>query len=188
MLSTKAFRTSAGPLWLLDLHRWLGGLTVTFVAFHIAALVADSYVQFGARDILVPYATSWKPGAIALGIVSMYLLAAVQATSMAMKKIPRKYWRIVHLSSYVVFWLTSLHAAFAGSDTTSPLYQATAVASIGAVAWAAMYRVSNRKSLRSAARTRATLPPPDAAQVPARAGAGVAGAPLNGVGATASGS
>ena len=33
--------------WLVDLHRWLGGLTVGFVALHLAALVADSYVHFG---------------------------------------------------------------------------------------------------------------------------------------------
>jgi DMSO/TMAO reductase YedYZ heme-binding membrane subunit len=66
-------------------------------------------------------------------------------------------WRAVHLSSYVAFWLTAMHAAFAGSDATRPLYQITAVASIVAVAWALMYRVANRRAVRRAARAAASV-------------------------------
>ncbi len=61
VLSTKAFPEQRRPAWLLDLHRWLGGLTVSFVAIHLAALVADSYVSFGLVDLLVPFASAWKP-------------------------------------------------------------------------------------------------------------------------------
>src|SRR5512140_2901798 len=39
------------PAWMLDLHRFLGGLTVTFVAVHIAGLVADSYTHWGWADV-----------------------------------------------------------------------------------------------------------------------------------------
>jgi hypothetical protein len=45
-----------------------------------------------------------------------------------------------------------MHAAFAGTDATSGLYQVTAAASILAVVWALMYRVANRRSARRAAR------------------------------------
>ena len=51
--------------WLLDLHRHLGGLTVLFTGLHMAALVADSYAQFGLADLLVPFASEWRPGAVA---------------------------------------------------------------------------------------------------------------------------
>ena len=103
VLSTKAFPEHRRPAWLLDLHRWLGGLAVAFTAIHLGALVADSYVHFGLADVTVPFASQWKPGAVALGIAAMWLLVAVEATSLAMKRLPRRTWRLIHLSSYAVF-------------------------------------------------------------------------------------
>jgi predicted ferric reductase len=155
LMSTKAFPNQRRPAWLLALHRWLAGLTLSFLAIHLVALVADSYVSFGLADLTIPYASDWKPGAIALGVIAMWLLIAVQLTSLAMRRLPRRFWRIVHLSSYVAFWLTSLHAAFAGTDTTSWLYRGGAAASILAVAWALMYRVANRRAVRRAERSAA---------------------------------
>jgi DMSO/TMAO reductase YedYZ heme-binding membrane subunit len=125
---------------------------MSFIGIHLVALVADTYVHFGLADITIPYATSWKAGAVALGILGMWLLVAVELTSLAMRRLPRKVWRFIHLSSYVAFWMASMHAAFAGTDSGKPLYQVTAVASILAVAWALMYRVANRRSVRRAAR------------------------------------
>ena len=127
MLSTKAFPEQRRPAWLLALHRWLGGLTMSFLAIHLVALVADSYVQFGLADITVPYASEWKPGAIALGVLAMWLLVAVELTSLAMRRLPRKVWRVVHLSSYVAFWLTEharrvrRHRRHHNGSTRSPL-------------------------------------------------------------------
>jgi len=152
LLSTQAFPEQRRPQWLLALHRWLAGLMLSFLAIHLVALVADSYVSFGLADIAIPYASDWKPGAVTLGTLGAWLLIAVQLTSLATRRLPRKFWRAVHLSSYVAFWLTSLHAAFAGTDATSWLYRGGAAASIIAVAWALMYRVANRRAVRRAAR------------------------------------
>jgi predicted ferric reductase len=153
ILSTKAFPARRRPAWLLDLHRWLGGLTVGFVAIHIGALVADNYVPFGLREVTIPFASEWRTGAVALGVLATWLLAAVQCTSLAIRRLPRKVWRAVHLTSYATFWLTSVHAALAGSDRTNWLYELTAAASIGAVAWAVIYRLTNRgPAARSATR------------------------------------
>lgn len=153
LLSTKAFPDQRRPVWLLSVHRWLGGLTMSFLAIHLVALVADSYVSFGIADIAIPYASDWKPGAVALGVLGAWLLVAVELTSLAMRRLPRKFWRVVHLSSYLAFWLTSMHAAFAGTDATSWLYRGGAAASILAVAWALMYRVANRRAVRRAQRS-----------------------------------
>ena len=148
LLSTDAFPTHRRPAWLLDLHRWLGGLTVAFVGAHLAALVADNYTHFGIADLAIPYASSWRPGAVALGVVATWFLIAVELTSLAMRRLPRKLWRAVHLTSYVAFWLASLHAAFAGTDATNRLYQLTAAASIAAIVWALVYRLTNRRPVR----------------------------------------
>ena len=74
-----------------------------FTAVHLVGLVADSYVTFGWAEILVPMASGWKPGAVAFGVVSMYLLVAVEATSRAIRRLPRNLWRWVHRSSFVLF-------------------------------------------------------------------------------------
>jgi DMSO/TMAO reductase YedYZ heme-binding membrane subunit len=148
LLSTDAFPTRRRPAWLLDLHRWLGGLTVAFVAAHLAALVADNYTHFDIADLAIPYASQWRPGAVALGVVATWCLVAVELTSLAMRRLPRKLWRGVHLTSYLVFWLASLHAAFAGTDTTNRLYQVTAAVSVAAVAWALAYRLATRRADR----------------------------------------
>ena len=158
LLSTHAFATRRRPAWLLDLHRWLGGLTIAFVAAHLAALVADSYAHFGIADLAIPYASSWRPGAVALGVIAMWLLVAVEMTSLAVRRVPRKVWRGVHLTSYLAFWLASLHAAFAGTDTSNRLYQLTATASIAAVVWAFAYRLTSRRAGRRRP-TRAVIPP-----------------------------
>jgi DMSO/TMAO reductase YedYZ heme-binding membrane subunit len=168
VLSTKAFPEHRRPAWLLDLHRWLGGLTVSFVAIHLATLVADSYIQFDLADLTIPFASDWKPLAVALGVIATWLLIAVEVTSLAMKRLPRRVWRAIHFSSYAVFLLASFHAALAGTDRAQWLYQVTAVASIVAVVWATVYRLTHRRRPRTTARSVAPrtqaptvpLPPP----------------------------
>jgi DMSO/TMAO reductase YedYZ heme-binding membrane subunit len=128
LLATRARKGSDRPAWLLDLHRWLGGLAVTATALHLVALWADGYVTFGPKELFVPFASSWQPGAVAVGIVAMYLLVLVQVTSLLMKRIPRRWWRAIHLSSYAAVWLGIVHAGLAGTDTTNRVYQAGAYA------------------------------------------------------------
>jgi hypothetical protein len=141
LLATRVLRPHDRPAWLLDLHRWLGGLAVAATGLHVAALVADTYVHFGAADVLVPFASSWRPLAVALGILAGWGLAAVQATSLAMRHLPRRAWYAVHLTSYVTVWLASIHAGLAGTDTTNLLYRAVAVALTVAAAVATLTRV-----------------------------------------------
>jgi DMSO/TMAO reductase YedYZ heme-binding membrane subunit len=94
----------------------------------------------------------------------MWLLVAVEATSLLMKRLPRRIWRWIHLSSYAVFLLASLHAAFAGTDSSQWMYQATAAASIVAVMWSTVYRLTHRKS--AVTRRRASPTPPTATPQP----------------------
>ena len=144
VLSTKAFPEQRRPAWLLDLHKWLGGLTMAFLAVHLGALVADGFTSFGLGDLTIPYWSSWRPGAVALGVVAMWSLVAVEITSYLRRRMSKRSWRAVHLLSYAAFWCTSLHAAFAGSDRSAALYRVTAMVTVAAVAWAALYRITHR--------------------------------------------
>jgi len=120
LLSTRVFDRRPSPKWLTDLHRFLGGTAVVFAAVHVGALVADSYVHFGVADVLVPLASRWRPVAVAWGVISLWILLAVEITSLLMKRLSRRLWRAVHLSSYPLFVTATLHALAAGKDTRQP--------------------------------------------------------------------
>lgn len=122
LLATRLFRGWDRPAWLLDLHRWLGSLLLASTFLHIGALIGDNYTEFDIVDITVPFASSWQPNAVALGVFAMYMLIAVQVTSWAMKKLSRRIWRSIHMLSYVAFIMVTWHAITAGTDVTAPLY------------------------------------------------------------------
>ena len=156
LLSTRLLKPFDRPAWLLDLHRWLSTLTIFGVVLHLAALVADSYVHFGVADLLVPLASSWRPLAVAWGIVAMYLLVVVQVSSLLMKKLPKKLWHGIHLASYAIFVGVSIHSLMAGTDKGVPLFQALAVALVTLmIAFTAVRLVYTGKP-----RTRQVLPAP----------------------------
>lgn len=125
-LSTKVLGPKPRPNWMLDVHRFLGGLAVTFTAIHVAGLVMDTYVHFGPTEVLVPFTGTYRPAAVAWGIIGLYLLAAVELTSLLRKRLPRRLWRLAHLLSFPVFALSTIHGVFSGTDagTGSPLFVA----------------------------------------------------------------
>ena len=146
------------PRWrnnasLLSMHRWLAGLTIFFIAGHLVTLLFDTYAKLRVVDLLVPYSSSWRPSALAIGIVALYLLVAVEVTALAMKRLSKRWWRDIHIVSYVVFWGVSIHAALAGTDASKPVYTLTAIAALSAVTFAASYRALSHHLPRRKART-----------------------------------
>jgi methionine sulfoxide reductase heme-binding subunit len=140
VLATDLFPKWRKTTWLLDMHRWLAGLTFFFIAGHLGTLLFDKYTHFGVGDFLVPFASSWRPTAIALGVIGLWLLVAIQVTALATQRLSKKAWRIIHIASYGVFWAVSVHAALAGTDTSKTLYVVTAIVALAAVVFAASYR------------------------------------------------
>ncbi len=146
LLATRLFRGWDRPAWLLDLHRWLGSLLVASTALHMAALIGDNYTSFTLSHLLVPFASEWKPGSVALGVVAFWMLAAVQVTSWMMKRLPKVAWRAIHMLSYVSFAMVTWHAIAAGTDASSRWYGALTVA---LVALAAAFGAARLVTLRA---------------------------------------
>jgi len=140
VLASDLFPNWRKSAWLLAMHRWLAGLTFVFVGAHMVTLLFDTYAKLRVVDLLVPFSSSWRPTALAVGIVAVYLLVAVEVTALAMKRLSRKWWRDIHIVSYVVFWGVTIHAALAGTDASKPLYMVTAIAALSMVIFAASYR------------------------------------------------
>jgi DMSO/TMAO reductase YedYZ heme-binding membrane subunit len=139
-LATRALGDKPKAPWLLDLHRHLGGLTVLFTGLHLGALVADSYAHFGLADLLIPFASDWKPGAVAWGVLAFWLLLGVEVTSLLMKRIPKKWWRRIHLLSYAVALSATIHLFTAGTDGTTTVLRWSAIAIGAGTAFFFLYR------------------------------------------------
>jgi predicted ferric reductase len=142
LLSTKVLGRAARPNWLLDLHRFLGGLTVVFVGVHLFGLLFDPWIDFGPTQLLVPFASDWNPVAVAWGVVALYLLLAVETTSLVRNRIPRRWWRSVHFASYGVYVLGTVHLLTAGTDRHSPVLVWTVVITSVVVAAMTLYRAA----------------------------------------------
>jgi len=140
-LSTRALGRKPRAPWLLDLHRFLGGLTVVFVFVHMTGLWADQYVHFSVTQLLVPFAATWKPLAVAWGVVAFYLLLAVELTSLIMKRLPKRLWKGVHFSSYALYLFATVHLLTAGTDSRVPALRWGVIATIGAVVFFTVYRI-----------------------------------------------
>ena len=152
LLSSKGFRKSVSPAWLLDLHRHLGGLGVVFIALHLLGLFQDRFVHFGVTQLFVPLASQWRPGAVSWGIAGLYLLLAVELTSLARRRLPARVWRWTHGLSFFVFVSSTVHLFTAGSDARTSALRWSAITVSAVVGLAIALRIQS--SRRARARTR----------------------------------
>lgn len=169
LASTKLIRKRGVPAWILDLHRYLGTLTIVFVAVHVGAIWLDSFVTFTPTQLFVPFAASWRPHAVAWGIFATYLLVAVQITSWAMRRLPRKVWHRVHVLSLPMLAIATVHGFLAGTDRSNRAVQLAALALLVVVVFLLALRVlsptrSSRTRSTSVIRERRTLAAPGQAE------------------------
>lgn len=119
MMSTKAMKQTVSRPWMLGTHRALSGFSVIFIIVHVAALVFDSYTHFDLVSVLVPFASSWHPLAVAWGVVGFWIMLAVELTSLARKHFPNILWKRVHFASFMLFVFATIHGLASGTDTKS---------------------------------------------------------------------
>jgi DMSO/TMAO reductase YedYZ heme-binding membrane subunit len=138
-----------------------------FVGVHLFALWADNFVYFGGREMFIPFASQWRPGAVAWGIAATYLLVAIQVTSWMMKRLPRKLWHSVHLLSIPMFVFSTIHGFTSGADNKNLAVQWVALTGGLAVFLLISFRVlAPRRSRGGAARSERAARAP---QLPERA-------------------
>lgn len=170
-LSSRLVRKRGIPAWLLDLHRYLGTLSIVFTAVHLVALVADNWVYFGWKELFIPMATEWRPGATAWGIAAFYLMLAIQITSWMMRRLPRRLWHAIHLTSFPLFIAATIHGFQSGADRSNRLVQWLAFVGITLVITLVIFRVltfkpRKRRRTRPDASTSVTSPVDEMASTP----------------------
>ncbi|MCX5743764.1 MAG: ferric reductase-like transmembrane domain-containing protein [Proteobacteria bacterium] len=117
--------TRAGERWIkrghaLELHRWLSPVTLALVAGHAIVLLADRYIRFDLIDVVVPFASPFRTGAVGIGVVAAYLAIVVHASFGLRRRLGPRTWRRLHYLAFVAFLASALHAILAGTDTSRP--------------------------------------------------------------------
>ncbi len=156
-LSTRIAGRRPPAAWLADLHRFLGGLAVVFAGVHVVSLLFDSWVEFTVADVLLPFASSWRPAAVAWGVVALYLLVAVELTSLLRRRVPTRWWRPIHQTSVLLFGAGTVHLLAAGTDARAWWVRGAVLVSVLVVVFLTVVRVLTPRR-RPQRRTRAPRP------------------------------
>lgn len=147
LLSTRVARRVDSPAWLQDVHRHLSGVALVLVGLHVGSLLLDPFINMSFLDILVPGASRYRPLAVGLGIVAMYLLIAVYLSSLIHDRMPRRAWKGIHYASYAVVLGVAFHAGWSGTDVTELWYRVVAGVLIGLTAFAVVLRLLSPKQV-----------------------------------------
>lgn len=152
ILTVVRWQSPSWPRFLtVQLHRNLALLSVGFLALHIVTAVVDPFTSLGLVAAAIPFASSYRPLWVGLGVISMDLAIAVIVTSLLRDRLGQRAWRAVHWLAYASWPLAVVHSLGAGSDAFAPWMLAITAASVAlvgaAVAWRLAVVTSNRDSL-----------------------------------------
>ena len=97
-------------------HRALAIALCVSIAVHVLFLLIDHKVSFSLPQLFIPFISSFHNLSVGLGIIAMYGVAIVVASSLGWIDTKKKVWKNLHFTSYLVLVLVFLHALLTGSD------------------------------------------------------------------------
>jgi hypothetical protein len=139
-MSTRLLGTRRQKM-LLGWHRTLVWTGLSMLGLHVVAVLLDPVLHLGPLAAVVPFASPWRPGAIAAGVVAGWLSLMLAVSFRLRKWIGQKGWRRLHYASFAAFALALGHALAAGTDLAGiggPMLVALAA---GPVVWLGLARI-----------------------------------------------
>jgi methionine sulfoxide reductase heme-binding subunit len=125
-----------------ELHRNLSLVAVVLLGLHGASVLLDTYAGLGLRDVLVPFATAYRPLWVGLGVLAGELLVALVVVSTFRQLFGYRLWRFTHWAAYAAWPLALLHGLGTGSDTPFGWALVLYAGCAGAVLLAVLVRLS----------------------------------------------
>jgi hypothetical protein len=122
-------------------HQTLAWTGLSMLGLHATALLFDPTLHFGLGQVLVPFASTWRPGAVAAGVVAGWLTLALAWSFRLRKRIGQRGWRRLHYASFVAFVLSLGHALTAGTDLRGLSGLVAAGIATAPVVWLGLYRI-----------------------------------------------
>lgn len=143
------------PAWAA--HRAFGVAFAATSLLHVAVLLFDKFIGFSVVDLLVPFAADYKPLAIgplqlgslyvALGIISLYVLAIIMISTHYWMNSRPKRWKLFHYGSYVIAAAVFVHGLGLGTDLKTGLAQILWISATGFVAIAVGLRLYRARTI-----------------------------------------
>ena len=99
-----------------SLHRNLSLLGLAFVVVHVLTAVLDGYVSIPLVSAVIPFASGYERFWLGLGAVALDLIIAIILTSLVRGRLPRRWWRPVHLLAYLSWPVAFAHCLGASKD------------------------------------------------------------------------
>jgi sulfoxide reductase heme-binding subunit YedZ len=150
ILAVMRWQSPAWPRFLsVGLHRNLALLSVAFLAAHIVTAIVDPFTSLGPIAAAIPFASSYRPFGVGLGVIAIDLLLAIVVTSLVRDRIGQRAWRAVHWLAYASWPLALLHGVESGSDASTPWLIGLELVCIAAVIAAVGWRIAVGRSNRS---------------------------------------
>jgi sulfoxide reductase heme-binding subunit YedZ len=128
------------PAAQTDTHRAFALAGLSMLALHGGALALDQTVRMPLYGLVAPFASAYRPAAVAFGILAAELMAVVYWSFSWRRRIGVRNWRRLHWLTYAVFAGATVHGLTAGSDTVRSWATALYLAVVGAVAGATAWR------------------------------------------------
>ena len=146
-----------------EAHRVATAWALAMVAAHVACLLADPASGVGPWRALVPFVGAGASPGVGLGVLAMYAVAVVHATTRMRARLGTARWRALHRLAYAGFALAMVHGVLAGTDTgrwwATGLYVAGALAVGLLIALRVWPREGETAAPEPAAAARRGLPP-----------------------------
>jgi predicted ferric reductase len=149
-VSSKIFDRLLNRPFTFDTHGFLSLLALGFIFIHVVVLMWDSYAPFSLVQLLVPFTSTYRPLAVAFGILSLYLTLIVTVSFYLRRRIGYKTSRMLHYLSFLAYIGATVHGILAGADTplfsTQLIYEETAVVVVLLTAYWVKQLVENKRS------------------------------------------
>ena len=140
-ISSRVFDGLLVRPWVFEMHQFLSYFLLIATAFHALILLPDPYAQFDPVELLVPFASPYRPLATALGTIALYGLVAVAFSHYAKRWLGQTGWRNLHYVSFPLFAGALIHGVTAGADSSSTPVQVSYLASGLAVVFFTFFRI-----------------------------------------------
>jgi sulfoxide reductase heme-binding subunit YedZ len=115
-ISSKIFDPHLLRNYTYDFHEFLSLLAIGFLSVHLSVLTLDHYLPFSVTQVLVPFATTYRPLWVGIGVIAFYLTLLVTVTFYLRRHIGVRAFRLIHGLSLVAYLGATLHAIYAGTD------------------------------------------------------------------------
>jgi DMSO/TMAO reductase YedYZ heme-binding membrane subunit len=102
----------------ISIHQFLSTVGLVLLGIHIGGLLLDNYMPFDPEHVLVPGTSTYRPVAVAFGVLGMYAMVVVLVSSWMRRHYSAKLWRRLHLFAVPAFVLSIVHGIFAGADAS----------------------------------------------------------------------